>query len=469
MVRIGIDLAWGPNGRTGLAAVDGDGRLVDSASVRSDDEIDAWIVGHGSVEVAAIDAPIVVPNATGRREAERLVAAAFGRYDAGPHPTNRSRPWMDPPRALRLADRHGWTVDPERRGAVGDPVAIEVYPHPGMVGLFGLGRVLPYKKGAFNTRRAAFARLLDLLEGVPSLRLPESERWATLRARFAAATRPADLDRLEDEVDAVFCAHLAHRWAGGGEDLVVYGDRTAGFLVAPPEPRHAPTPRGAVVGRASTAEPEPEPEPEREPEPEPEPDRPGVGPYPGAWPDDPRLDPDLLEHGDTRNVVDRYRHWRMEAIVADLDERRHPFAVAVENWQHDLNIGSIVRTANAFAASTVHIVGRRRWNRRGAMVTDRYQHLLHHESVADLLAWAGERGLPVIAVDNVPGAVAIGAFELPERCVLLFGQEGPGLSPEALEGAAAVVEIPQYGSTRSINAAAAAAVVMHEWIRRWAR
>src|SRR3954462_12517797 len=129
----------------------------------------------------------------------------------------------------------------------------------------------------------------------------------------------------------------------------------------------------------------------------------GVGPWPGgrdAWPEDGRYDPDLLEHGDTRNVIDRYRYWRMAAIVADLDTRRHPFSVAIENWQHDLNIGSIVRTANAFAAETVHIVGRRRWNRRGAMVTARYQHVLHHEDVAGLIAWAGERRLPVVAVDN---------------------------------------------------------------------
>ncbi len=451
-VRIGVDLAWGPNGRTGLAAVDPDGRLVDSASVATDDEIDAWIGGQGPVEVAAIDAPIVVPNATGRREAERLVAAAFARYDAGPHPTNRSLPWMDPPRARRLAERHGWAVDPALRGSAGSPVAIEVYPHPGMVGLFGLGRVLPYKKGAIETRRPAFARLLELLQTVASLRLDESDRWTALTERFERATRPVDLDRLEDEVDAIFCAHLAHLWSGGGE-LVVYGDRTAGFIVAPPAPQHAPAPRGT----AGT------------PAPEPEEEQPGVGPYPGPWPDDPRLDPELLEHGDRRNVVDRYRYWSVAAVVADLDARRHPFAVAVENWQHDLNIGSIVRTANAFLASSVHVVGRRRWNRRGAMVTDRYQHVLHHETVADLLGWAAQRGLPVIAVDNVPGAVALEAFDLPERCVLLFGQEGPGLSAEALAGASAVVEIPQYGSTRSINAAAAAAIVMHEWVRRWAR
>jgi tRNA G18 (ribose-2'-O)-methylase SpoU len=198
----------------------------------------------------------------------------------------------------------------------------------------------------------------------------------------------------------------------------------------------------------------------------------GVGPWPGgrdAWPQDERYDPELLEHGDSRNVIDRYRYWRMAAIVADLDTRRHPFSVAIENWQHDLNIGSIVRTANAFAARTVHIVGRRRWNRRGAMVTDRYQHVVHHDTVAELVASARGDRLPIIGVDNVPGAVAVEGFPLPERCVLLFGQEGPGLSAEAIAAADAVVEIPQYGSTRSINASAAAAIVMHEWIRRHAR
>lgn len=201
-------------------------------------------------------------------------------------------------------------------------------------------------------------------------------------------------------------------------------------------------------------------------------DRPpiGVGPWPGgrdAWPSDPRYDPELLEHGDTRNVVDRYRYWTVDAIVADLDARRHPFSVAIENWQHDLNIGSIVRTANAFLAETVHIVGRRRWNRRGAMVTDRYQHIAHHPTIDDLVATAA--GVPIIAVDNVEGAVDVVDAELPERCILLFGQEGPGLSPAALGAADRVVSIRQFGSTRSINAAAAAAIVMHEWVRTHAR
>jgi tRNA G18 (ribose-2'-O)-methylase SpoU len=190
----------------------------------------------------------------------------------------------------------------------------------------------------------------------------------------------------------------------------------------------------------------------------------GVGPWPGEWPVDDHYDPELLRHGDTRNVIDRYRYWRMEAIVADLDEHRHPFHVAIENWQHDMNIGSIVRSANAFAADTVHIIGRRRWNKRGAMVTDRYQHVLHHDDVEAFVAWARAAGLAIVAVDNVPGSVLIETYALPRECVLLFGQEGPGLSPAALEAADVVVEISQFGSTRSINASAAAAVAMHAWI-----
>ena len=195
----------------------------------------------------------------------------------------------------------------------------------------------------------------------------------------------------------------------------------------------------------------------------------GVGPWPGgrdAWPADDRYDPELLEHGDARNVVDAYRYWTMDAIVADLDTRRRGFHVAIENWQHDSNIGSIVRTANAFLAAEVHIVGRRRWNRRGAMVTDRYQHIREHPSVDDLVAWAREHDLPIVAVDNVDGSVDVRDADIPERCVLLFGQEGPGLTAAALAAADVVVEIAQAGSTRSINAGAAAAIVMHEWLRR---
>ena len=194
----------------------------------------------------------------------------------------------------------------------------------------------------------------------------------------------------------------------------------------------------------------------------------GVGPCPRPWPEDDRLDPDLLAAGDRRNVVDRYRYWRVEAIVADLDTRRHPFHVAVENWRHDLNIGAVVRNANAFLAAEVHIVGEKRWNRRGAMVTDRYLHVRHHPTLAGFADWARSEELPVLGVDNLPGSVPIDGYDLPRRCALLFGQEGPGLSAEARELAGAVLAIRQFGSTRSINAAAASAVAMHEWIRRHA-
>jgi tRNA G18 (ribose-2'-O)-methylase SpoU len=194
----------------------------------------------------------------------------------------------------------------------------------------------------------------------------------------------------------------------------------------------------------------------------------GVGPRPQPWPDDARLDPELLGHGDARNVVDRYRYWRRTAIVADLDARRHPFHVAVENWEHDFNIGAVVRNANAFLAEAVHIVGRRRWNRRGAMVTDRYQHVQHHDDLPDLARWARERDLPLLGVDNVPGSVSIDEFELPRRCLLLFGQEGPGLSDEACRAVQAVLHIRQFGSTRSINAGVASGIAMYEWVRRHA-
>ena len=200
----------------------------------------------------------------------------------------------------------------------------------------------------------------------------------------------------------------------------------------------------------------------------------GVGPWQGEWPEDAGtpdepnpesiLDPELLTNGDTRNVLDKFRYWKMEAIIAELDRRRHKYHVAIENWQHDLNIGSIVRTANAFLAEEVHIIGNRRWNRRGAMVTDRYQHVSHHPTVEEFVAWAKERNLPIIAIDNVPGCKKIEEYALPEECVLLFGQEGPGLSEAAIEAAEVVLEITQFGSTRSINASAAAAITMHQWV-----
>ena len=189
----------------------------------------------------------------------------------------------------------------------------------------------------------------------------------------------------------------------------------------------------------------------------------GVGPHPLPWPVDDRLDPELLENGDRRNVLDHFRYWKVEAIVADLDTKRHPLQIAIENWQHDLNIGSVVRTANAFNVSFVHIVGKRDWNRRGAMVTDKYLHVLHHPTVEDFAKWCKENSTPIIGIDNLPISQKLEGFSLPEKCVLFFGQEGAGMSDEAVEICGVVLAIEQYGSTRSMNASAAGAIAMYAW------
>lgn len=199
----------------------------------------------------------------------------------------------------------------------------------------------------------------------------------------------------------------------------------------------------------------------------------GKGPWEEENPGVPRpeadhFDPELLDNGDRRNVVDAYRYWTREAIVAEIDTRRHTVHVAIENFENDANIGTVVRTANAFAVDTVHIVGRRRWNRRGAMVTDRYQHLEHHPDVHSLLEWARLNELTVVAIDNTPGSVPLETAELPQRCLLLFGQEGPGVTEAAREGALMTCSIAQFGSTRSINAGVAAGIAMHSWIRQHA-
>jgi tRNA G18 (ribose-2'-O)-methylase SpoU len=194
----------------------------------------------------------------------------------------------------------------------------------------------------------------------------------------------------------------------------------------------------------------------------------GVGPWPGEWPSGSHWDPELLRDGDRRNVVDRYRYWSLEAIRGDLDTRRHDFHVAIENWQHDFNIGTIVRSANAFLAAEVHIVGRKRWNRRGAMVTDRYQHVRHHETASDLAAYLRAEGVALLGIDNLPGSAHLETMELPRRVCFLFGQEGPGLSEGAREACDGTFSIAQFGSTRSINASAAAAIAMHSWIRTYA-
>ena len=189
----------------------------------------------------------------------------------------------------------------------------------------------------------------------------------------------------------------------------------------------------------------------------------GVGPYPEPWPTGEQYDPELLANGDRRNVLDHYRYWKVSSIVEDLNTKRHGLHIAIENWQHDLNIGSIVRTANAFNVSGVHIVGKRDWNRRGAMVTDRYLTVHHHPTVADFAIWCKENNLPIIGIDNVEGSKKLEGAQLPAKCVLLFGQEGAGMSEEGIAACDVLYEIAQYGSTRSMNASAAGAIAMYHW------
>jgi len=192
----------------------------------------------------------------------------------------------------------------------------------------------------------------------------------------------------------------------------------------------------------------------------------GVGPHKQPWPQDGKYDPALLAEGDRRNVEDKYRYWTVEAIKADLDKNRHAFHVAIENWQHDLNVGTIVRNANAFNAGAVHIIGKRHWNRRGAMVTDRYLDIFQHSSVEEFVK--SVEGKAIIAVDNLPGAMPLAKTKLPKDCVLVFGGEGPGLSKELREAAKSMVMIEQFGSTRSVNVGVAAGIVMYRWLQEHA-
>lgn len=192
----------------------------------------------------------------------------------------------------------------------------------------------------------------------------------------------------------------------------------------------------------------------------------GVGPHPQPWPSGAQYDRELLEHGDRRNVIDKYRYWTVEAIRADLDQHRNPLHIAIENWQHDLNIGAIVRTANAYNVAAVHIIGKKHWNQRGAMVTDKYLHMHHHADIDTFVGWCREQQLEIIGIDNLPGSQPLESAKLPERCVLLFGQEGPGLSDDAVAACSRVLDIKQYGSTRSINASAAGAIAMFAWAQQ---
>lgn len=192
----------------------------------------------------------------------------------------------------------------------------------------------------------------------------------------------------------------------------------------------------------------------------------GVGPHFKPWPTGDKYDLELLERGDSRNVLDKYRYWTVEAIKTDLEKTRVDLHIAIENWQHDMNIGTIVRNANAFNLVAVHIIGRRHWNRRGAMVTDRYLTINHFDTVAEFAEAMIKDGREIIAVDNLPGAVALSKTALPKKSVLVFGGEGPGLSQEMVVASAKMVAIEQFGSTRSVNVGVASGIILYEWMRQ---
>lgn len=193
-----------------------------------------------------------------------------------------------------------------------------------------------------------------------------------------------------------------------------------------------------------------------------EPVKKGAPPHPLPWPIDDKYDPELLAQGDSRNVEDQYRYWRVAAIKADLAKRAFDLEIAIENWQHDFNIGTIVRNANAFNVKKVHIIGKKQWNRRGAMVTDVYLTIIHHSCVEEFVSAIGSR--TIIAVDNQPGSRSITEVELPKDVVLVFGGEGPGVSKELLSHANTMVKIPQFGSTRSVNVGVASGIMMYKWV-----
>lgn len=169
---------------------------------------------------------------------------------------------------------------------------------------------------------------------------------------------------------------------------------------------------------------------------------------------------------DRRNVVDKYRGKSVEAIVNDLDATRISLEIAVENLERDFNMGTIVRNANAFNVAKVHVIGRRQWNKRGAMKTDAYLHIEYHATVDDFVKSVTERGKELIAIDIVDGAVPLGSTSLPKNAVLVFGAEGPGLSNELLKSASRIIMIEQFGSTRSINVGVASGIALYAWVQQ---
>lgn len=166
---------------------------------------------------------------------------------------------------------------------------------------------------------------------------------------------------------------------------------------------------------------------------------------------------------DSRNITDEFKNLPHEAIVRKLDTRGVGLEIAIENLERDFNMGTIVRSANAFGIRRVHVVGRRQWNKRGAMMTDKYLAVAYHESVEAFCEAVRPRS--IVAVDNVPSSHDIRSIDKTGQVVLVFGAEGSGLSDGMIEAADMVAAIPQLGSTRSLNVGVAAGIAMWEWLR----
>jgi predicted RNase H-like nuclease len=235
---VGLDLAWGEKNQTGVAVIDSGGRLLHVGGAQDNASIEAAIAPYISDEcLVAIDAPLIVANETGFRPCETALNRDFSRFDAGARPAFRQNPAFNPPRAQTLAARLGLDTDPTSGGG---RRAIEVYPHPASIVLFELKKTLKYKRGELPDRRRELLQLMTLIEGLdkqtPRLRVNHNVAWVELRNRVAAATRPSQLDRDEDPVDAVLCAYVALYWYHRPEDVTVYGDFESGYIVTPTLP-----------------------------------------------------------------------------------------------------------------------------------------------------------------------------------------------------------------------------------------
>lgn len=169
---------------------------------------------------------------------------------------------------------------------------------------------------------------------------------------------------------------------------------------------------------------------------------------------------------DTRNLTDEFKGKSEAEIIAELDQKGVLLEIAIENTLRDYNMGTIVRNANAFGVRHVHIIGRKQWNKRGAMATDKYLHVHYYATVKEFADVMSKNNMPIVAIDNNVTSEPIERAILPPRCVMVFGQEGPGISPELLAVASATYEITQRGSTRSMNVGVASGIAMYEWSRQ---